>query len=104
MLILENENYKNSKNDQEYSCVEENNTINKIMNILKLGLSLSVDKRVVWQTCNLFSAIFQNIRRPHVKSGFKISIMRWALNEDHNGDSILSKQDSFIICCLMALS
>jgi hypothetical protein len=73
MQILENENYKNMKNE-DYE-VDDNNTINKIMNILKLGLSLSVDLRIVWQTCNLFSAIFQNINRPQVKNGFKISII-----------------------------
>lgn len=43
-----------------------------IMNLLTLGLSMSVDERIVWQTCNLLIGIFQFISNGvSVNNGFQ---------------------------------
>jgi hypothetical protein len=58
------------------------------MNLISMVLCLSVDDRIVWQTCNLLSAIFQNLNGLSVNSNFEASMIKWALNLDDEGNFI----------------
>ena len=68
--ILETENdYQNVKYG-DLNLVQENSSQTKIMNLLAMSLSRSVDERIVWQTCNLLSGIFQNVNGIQINYGF----------------------------------
>jgi len=61
------------------------------MNILALGLSKSLDQRVVWQTCNLLSGIFQT----KLNNTLQNLMLKWALFQNQNGTD-------FVSSCLIA--
>ena len=67
----------------------------KIMNVLSLMLLNSTDTRIVWQTCNLLTLIFQSLNGSKIHYSLQNSLIRWALiTSETNGD--------FISCCLTA--
>lgn len=73
------------------------------MNLLTLGLSKSVDDRIVWQTCNLLSGIFQFVSSISVNQGFQSLVIQWALNRDVNDNQLpidRVTQADFISRCL----
>lgn len=75
------------------------------MNLLTLGLAKSVDVRVVWQTCNLLSGIFQFISGVSVNQGFQNLVIQWALNRDVHDNQLpvnASDQTDFISRCLIS--
>jgi hypothetical protein len=63
----------------------ENSSQSKIMNLLAMSLSKSVDERIVWQTCNLLSGIFQNVNGIQINYGFQSLMIKWAMNKDDKG-------------------
>lgn len=73
MLILDNEYEGVNHSAKQYSSLPI------IMSFLMLGLELSVDERVVWQTCNLISAIFLLINGQKYHRGFKRQMVHWSL-------------------------
>jgi len=56
--------------DQPDGPVPEESSLHIIMNVLTLGLSMSIDERIVRQTYNLLSGIFQSISGSRVNQGF----------------------------------
>ena len=73
-----------------------------VMNILALGLSKSVDERIVWQTCNLMSGIFQSVNSVKINQNFQTFMTQWALHQDYQGQFKGCLKDDFINSCLTA--
>lgn len=63
----------------------QNSSHSKIMNLLAMSLSKSIDERIVWQTCNLLSGIFQYVNGIQINYGFQSLMIKWALNYDQHG-------------------
>jgi len=82
------------------------NTSTRIMGLISMGLSKSVDHRIVWQTCILLSGIFQNVNGIQINHGFQSLMIGWALNLDEEGSfsgpNHKNGQVDFIRSCLIA--